>query len=118
MDELLERYSQSERAIIKRYFDYLAKRTRKSGKISEGVKKNQLIKWQKYEPTVVITALQVYMQKNITVSMNEKYVMGIIRNLHKEKEADRIGEHKQGYDEGKRLSEKYAAESGSTECDF
>ena len=118
MDELLERYSKSERAVIIRYFDFLAKHTRKSGKISEGVKKNQLMKWQKYEPNIVITALQVYMKKDITVSMNEKYVMGIIRNL--QKEASNFEERRQCNDEGKRLAEKYAdfGKNGSTECDF
>lgn len=118
MDELLQRYSQNDRAVIQRYFDFLAKRTRKSGKISESVKKNQLIKWQKYDSVVVITALQVYMQKDITVSMNEKYVMGIIRNLQKEKAGDGIGEYKRSNDEGTRLSEKYADGSGTAECDF
>ena len=118
MDKLLERYSQNDRAVIERYFAFLAKNTRKSGKISDGVKKNQLIAWQKYTPSVVITALKVYMGKNITISMNEKYVMGIIRNL--QKEAGSIEKRKQSYDEGKRLAEKYAEHggNGSAECDF
>lgn len=116
MDELLKRYNKNDRDVIKRYFDFLAKRTRKSGKISDSVKQNQLIKWQKYDTNSVITALKVYMQKDITVSMNEKYVMGIIRNL--QKEADSVGERKQSNDEGKRLAEKYADCGGSSECDF
>lgn len=116
MDELLKRYNKNDRDVIKRFFDFLAKRTRKSGKISDSVKQNQLIKWQKYDTNIVITALKVYMQKDITVSMNEKYVMGIIRNL--QKEADSVGERKQSNDEGKRLAEKYADCDGSSECDF
>lgn len=116
MDELLKRYSQSDKAIIKQYFDFLALRTRKSGKISEGVKKNQLVKWQKYPVPIVIKALNIYMQKDVTITMNEKYVMGIIRNL--EKEGDSIGGSKQGIDEGQRIAAKYADIGGSTECDF
>lgn len=116
MDELLKRYSQSDKVVIKQYFDFLALRTRKSGKISEGVKKNQLIKWQKYPVSIVIRALNIYMQKDVTITMNEKYVMGIIRNLAKE--GDSIGGSKPGIDEGQRIAAKYADIGGSTECDF
>lgn len=116
MDELLKRYSQCDKVVIKQYFDFLALHTRKSGKISEGVKKNQLIKWQKYPVSIVIRALNIYMQKDVTLTMNEKYVMGIIRNLGKE--GDSIGGSKQGIDEGQRIAAKYADIGGSTECDF
>lgn len=117
MDELLKRYGSDKDVIIK-YFDFLAKRTRKSGKISGSVKKNQLIKWQKYNANIVIAALRIYMSKNITVSMNEKYALGIIRNLAKE--SDDIESNKKCCNEkDRRYAEKFAAlGSGNTECDF
>ncbi len=116
MDELLQRYGQSDKVVIKQFFDFLALRTRKSGKISDGVKKNQLVKWQKYPVPIVIRALNIYMQKDVTLTMNEKYVLGIMRNLVKEDNG--IGGSKQGIDEGQRIAAKYADIGGTTECDF
>lgn len=88
MDKLLQRYSVTEQQTISKDFEFLATRTRKSGKISNGVKEKQLLKWQKYSTDVVITSLQVYMDMAVTPSMNEKYVMGIMRNKNKERGED------------------------------
>ena len=78
MEELLLRYSNSQKEIIEKYWECLSF-TRKTGKISEGVKLTELRYWSKYETGIVIKALEIHMEKYPNIK--EHYTRGIIRNL-------------------------------------
>lgn len=82
--EGLEVFSTEELKVIQEFFDVLAKRTRKTQKISNKRKITIIESWKKYDPKAVISALKVYISMKATSTQNEKYVLGIIRNKHKE----------------------------------
>jgi len=78
MKELLNRYSEEQRLVIDKYWDCLSF-TRKTGKISEGVKLTELRYWDKYDTDIVIKALEIHIEKYPNIK--EHYTRGIIRNL-------------------------------------
>ncbi|MDO5097086.1 MAG: hypothetical protein Q4D65_11010 [Peptostreptococcaceae bacterium] len=77
----MERYSKEERELIEKYFEML-RWTRKSGKLSESIRKKQLEYFLKYDKNIVLRALKIHIEKYPT--MREEYTRGIIRNLERE----------------------------------
>lgn len=123
-----ERYSPEEQERIAAFFAELARRTRKSGRISESRRKNILAEWEDFDSDVVMDALSAYLHMETTAAQNERYLKGIMRNKQKEKEAahgksGRNHRAAQGAalgDEGERL-QRYAADGKSRAaltCDF
>lgn len=80
MSDALERYSPAQRQVIEAYWDAI-RFTRSTGKISEGIKQREYEYWAKYEPTLVIRALSIHMEKYPNIK--ENYTRGILRNLLK-----------------------------------
>ncbi|BFH17938.1 hypothetical protein J6TS7_66110 [Paenibacillus dendritiformis] len=80
MQDALERYSPAQRQVIGAYWDTI-RFTRSTGKISEGIKQREYEYWAKYEPTLVIRALSIHMEKYPNIK--ENYTRGILRNLLK-----------------------------------
>lgn len=59
--------------------------TRKSGRISQSVKRQMEEKWNQYDQDVVMEALRIH--KDRYPGYKESYTIGIMRNLQKKKEA-------------------------------
>lgn len=59
--------------------------TRKSGRISQSVKRKMEEKWNQYDQDVVMEALRIH--KDRYPGYKESYTIGIMRNLQKKKEA-------------------------------
>lgn len=65
----------------KKYWDVI-RETRKTGKISESVIYNNMIKWKKYDLEVVEHALKSHINNH--TGKKEEYTIGIMRNTKKE----------------------------------
>lgn len=61
--------------------------TRKSGRISESVKKKTEAQWDKYPREIVEEALRIHIRKYRDPSYKENYTIGIMRNLQKQAQA-------------------------------
>ncbi|MCY9764982.1 hypothetical protein M5X06_31550 [Paenibacillus alvei] len=75
-----ERYSPAQQEAIEAYWETI-RWTRTTGKIAEGIKQREYEYWAKYEPTLVIKALSIHMEKYPNIK--ENYTRGILRNLLK-----------------------------------
>ena len=64
--------------LIEQYWDIL-KQTRKSRRISEGIKKRERQFWDQFDPEIVSEALQIHMRDY--PKYRESYTRGIIRHL-------------------------------------
>lgn len=125
MENGLQRYNVEEHKKIDEFFNELAKRTRKAGRISPSRRANILAEWEMFDADVVMESLRLYLHMDTTPAQNERYLKGIMRNRQKEKEAaygKRGTDHQQeagaaSGDEGERL-QKYAAGGGELACDF
>lgn len=80
MNELLNRYNQVQQKVIVEYWEAI-RFTRKTGRISDGIKRREMEYWNRFEPNVVIQALQIHMEKYPT--FREEYTRGIMRNLQR-----------------------------------
>ncbi|MCL2462091.1 MAG: hypothetical protein FWF44_05445 [Defluviitaleaceae bacterium] len=80
MDELLSRYTEKQQKIIAEYWDTI-RQTRDTGKVSERIIEREVGFWAKYEPGVVIEALEIHIDKYPLI--REQYTRGIMRNLAK-----------------------------------
>ncbi|BFH11377.1 hypothetical protein WDD9_006401 [Paenibacillus melissococcoides] len=80
MPDALERYSPAQRQIIFAYWETI-RWTRGTGKISEGIKQREYEYWERYEPSLVIRALSIHIEKYPNIK--ENYTRGILRNLLK-----------------------------------
>lgn len=129
MSEMTGRYTAREWVEIDSFFKELAKRTRKSGKISPSRRANIMVEWEAFDADVVIDAIRLYLRMETTPAQNERYLKGIMRNKQKEKEKEAGAYGKRGTDyqketgaasgdEGERLRRKYAAGGGELACDF
>lgn len=67
----------------KEYWKVLA-RTRKSGRISRGVKDKEEERWRKFDEDVVMEALRIHISRY--PDYKETYTRGIMRNLAQKKE--------------------------------
>lgn len=61
--------------------------TRKSGRISENVKKKAEAQWEKYPQEIVEEALRIHIRQYRDPSYKENYTLGIMRNLQKQAQA-------------------------------
>lgn len=61
--------------------------TRKSGRISENVKKKAEAQWEKYPQEIVEEALSIHIRRYREPSYKENYTLGIMRNLQKQAQA-------------------------------
>lgn len=117
------RYPAKEQEIIKGFFKELAKRTRKSGRISPSRQQNIMAEWEPYDIDVVMESISIYLKMDTTAAQNERYLKGIMRNKQKEASHGESGknhraEQKQiAGDEGARL-QKYATGGKTLTCDF
>lgn len=82
MRELLDRYTPEQQKVIADYWEVI-RWTRQTGKISDGIKRTELEYWQRFEPGVVIRALEIHIDK--APNIREHYTRGIMRNLDTEK---------------------------------
>lgn len=130
------KYTQSEVLELEAFFRELARRTRKSGRISRSRIESIHRDWDKYSAAAVIAAIRIYMAADTMPSQNERYVTGIIRNKEKEiiagkglrdaaykqsakshfKAEGDSGQEQQG--EGERLNRLYRGIASDIECDF
>ena len=78
MPDALERYSPAQRQVIEAYWETI-RFTRSTGKISEGIKQREYEYWAKFEPSLVIRALSIHIEKYPNIK--ENYTRGILRNL-------------------------------------
>ena len=78
IEELLRRYTENQRKVINEYWDTI-RFTRRTCKISEGIKKNELEYWNKFEAEKVIEALRIHITKY--PNHRENYTRGILRNI-------------------------------------
>jgi DNA replication protein DnaD len=82
-EDYLSRYSQEERETINLVFEALAV-TRKSGKLSPGIRTAELKYWNQFEVWKVITGIKAYMDGGYHLDgKKEQYLRGIIRNATK-----------------------------------
>lgn len=127
MSEGTGRYTAGELAEIDSFFQELARRTRKAGRISPSRRANIMAEWEAFDADIVMESLRLYLRMDTTPAQNERYLKGIMRNKQKEKEAGAYGKRRTDYqketgtasgDEGERLRRKYAAGGGELACDF
>lgn len=127
MSEGTGRYTAGELTEIDSFFQELARRTRKAGRISPSRRANIMAEWEAFDADVVMESLQLYLRMDTTPAQNERYLKGIMRNKQKEKEAGAYGKRGTDHqletgtasgDEGERLRRKYAAGGGELACDF
>lgn len=125
MSERTGRYTAGELAEIDSFFQELARRTRKAGRISPSRRANIMAEWDAFDADVVMASLRLYLRMDTTPAQNERYLKGIMRNRQKEKEAA-YGKRGTDYqqetgaasgDEGERL-QGYAKVGGELACDF
>lgn len=130
-DELLMRYTPTQRYKIHEFMKVLAQRSRKSKRISESKQQKIAKSWEEYDCDVVISAMEVYMNMRTSNSANENYVRGIMRNKQKEKEARLNGKNSRGNNRkvqitasesesrtGRELAELARERNINTDCDF
>ncbi|MFF2886996.1 hypothetical protein [Paenibacillus sp. NPDC057967] len=73
-----ERYSPEQQQVIDSYWDTI-RFTRSTGKISNAIKQREQDYWSKYDPELVIRALNIHIEKYPNIK--ENYTRGILRNL-------------------------------------
>ncbi|WP_092474210.1 hypothetical protein [Desulfotruncus arcticus] len=78
MEKLLERYTPDQQKTIADYWDTI-RFTRRSNRVSVGIKQKELEYWAKFDPEVVIKALKIHIEKYPHI--RENYTRGILRNL-------------------------------------
>ncbi|MDR9503387.1 hypothetical protein RI662_03605 [Brevibacillus agri] len=78
MEQLMSRYTPAQRSVIEAYWETV-RFTRSTGKISDGIKRREMEYWAKYDPSLVIRALSIHIQKYPNIK--ENYTRGILRNL-------------------------------------
>lgn len=80
--EYLTPYDQAQQAVIEEYWESICF-TRKSGRISVNIIKNEMAYWQRFKPEHVIAGLQVHIKMLLTEKYDykERYTRGIIRNI-------------------------------------
>lgn len=127
MSEGTGRYTSGELTEIDSFFQELARRTRKAGRISPSRRANIMAEWEAFDADIVMESLRLYLRMDTAPAQNERYLKGIMRNKQKEKEAGAYGKRRTDYrketgtasgDEGERLRRKYAAGGGELACDF
>lgn len=92
---LRSRYSEEQLKIIDNYLDIL-RWTRKHGKIADSVILKIYQEWEKFNPVVVIYALEVYVNNPKHHDKKENYCYGIMRNTTMEEiESKKQGNVKQ-----------------------
>jgi hypothetical protein len=75
---VLERYTPGQQKTIAAYWETI-RFTRRTGQVSEGIKQKELAYWAKFDPVMVIQALEIHMEKYPHI--RESYTRGILRNL-------------------------------------
>lgn len=86
-EEELVGYTPEELQLIADYFAVIAL-TRKSGLISPGVIRRQLVYWQRFSVDIVMKALRLHISQH--VGKPENYTQGIMRTLEKGAQAKRV----------------------------
>lgn len=80
-EQLLYRYSEPEREIIAEAFKALGS-TRRSGKLSHGIRLAELNYWAQFEVWKVVEAIRIYLAKEYHLEgKKEEYLRGIIRDM-------------------------------------
>lgn len=69
---------------LKKEYWKVLERTRKSGRISRGVKDKEEERWRKFDEDVVMEALRIHISRY--PDYKETYTRGIMRNLAQKKE--------------------------------
>lgn len=82
MPDVLERYTPAQRQVIEAYWETI-RFTRRTGKISEGIKQREYEYWAKFEPEIVIKSLAIHIKDYPT--HREDYTRGIMRNKRNQK---------------------------------
>lgn len=85
--EELVGYTPEQVQLIADYFAVIAL-TRKSGLISPGVIRRQLVYWQRFSIDIVMKALRLHIQQH--AGKPEHYTQGIMRTLEKGAQAKRV----------------------------
>lgn len=78
MEKLLERYTPGQQKVIAAYWETI-RFTRRTGQVSDGIKRRELEYWARFDPATVIQALEIHMDKYPHI--RENYTRGILRNL-------------------------------------
>lgn len=78
MQKLLKRYTKEQIEFIGEYWDTI-RFTRKTNKISDGIKKRELEYWDRFPPIIVIEAIRIHIENYPNI--RENYTRGIIRNI-------------------------------------
>lgn len=78
LKEKLLRYTPEQMKVIEQYWDTL-RFTRKTGQIADGIKEREYEYWARFEPALVIEALNIHIKKYPNI--RENYTRGILRNL-------------------------------------
>lgn len=76
--EMLLRYTPEQMKVIEQYWDTL-RFTRKTGQIADGIKEREYEYWARFDPALVIEALNIHIKKYPNI--RENYTRGILRNL-------------------------------------
>jgi len=78
MEKLLQRYTESQRKRIDKYWETI-RFTRKTCTVSDGIKRNEMEYWSKFPVDKVIEALNIHIVKY--PCHRESYTRGIMRNI-------------------------------------
>lgn len=78
LKEKLRRYTPEQTKVIEQYWDTL-RFTRKTGQIADGIKEREYEYWERFDPALVIEALNIHIRKYPNI--RENYTRGILRNL-------------------------------------
>ena len=78
MDKLLERYTPQQQKAIAAYWETI-RFTRRTGQVSDGIKRREMEYWEKFDARLVIQALEIHIKKYPNI--RENYTRGILRNL-------------------------------------
>lgn len=85
-EEELVGYTAEQRELVAQYFAVIAL-TRKTGLLSAGVIRKELVYWQRFSIEIVMEGLRRHIKQY--VGKPEQYTRGIIRTLEKGAEANR-----------------------------
>lgn len=84
IENLLTRYNSKQVELIKQVFDEFAS-MRRGNKISKNIYLNQLLKWRKYDTSLVEQAIKTFIVKDMAnEGKGENYCLGIMRSLSKQ----------------------------------
>ena len=79
IEELLRRYTAEQKRVIEEYWISI-RFTRKTCKISDGIRLNEMLYWSKFPTDKVIEALKIHIAKY--PFHRESYTRGILRNVN------------------------------------